>query len=167
LERRFSQATHHIPMNLDEFERLGEPDLVIAGLRVWIHGRQFPQSVDYWDGNWLRVTAYSVYQDSMVRAHGSILHLGELADLLRECEELYKTLQGCAALRCIEPNLAVELNAENGGCIRARVSITPDHMNESHSFEQEIDQTYLPPIIGSCQAILGKFPIRDPEALAK
>jgi hypothetical protein len=39
-------------MNPGELERLGEPDLVIAGLRVWVHGRQFPQAVDYWDGNW-------------------------------------------------------------------------------------------------------------------
>ncbi|MFC4159857.1 hypothetical protein [Chitinimonas lacunae] len=45
-------------MNLRELEALGEPDLLIAGLRVWIHGSQFPNAVDYWDGNWLRVTAY-------------------------------------------------------------------------------------------------------------
>jgi hypothetical protein len=153
-------------MNLGELEQLGEPDLVIARLRVWVHGRQFPQAADYWDGNWLLVTAYWVSPDSMVRAHGPILHLGELAGLLRECEALYKTLRGGAALRCIEPNLAVELKAENGGRISAKLSITPDHMNESHRFEEEIDQTYLPPVIGSCQAILEKYPIREPEALA-
>ena len=153
-------------MNPGKLEQLGEPDLVIAGLRVWVHGRQFPQAVDYWDGNWLRITACCVYPDSMVRAQGPILHLGELAGLLRECEELYKTLQGGAALRCIEPNLAVELKAENGGRIRAKLSITPDHLKESHSFEEEIDQTYLPPVIRSCQAIVEKFPIRDPMAPA-
>lgn len=154
-------------MNLSELEQLGEPHLVIAGLRVWIHGRQFPQALDYWDGNWLRVTAYCVYPDSMVRAHGTIIHLGEVFGLLRECEQLYQTLQGSAALRCIEPNLAVELLAETGGRIRVKLSITPDHMVESHSFEEEIDQTYIPPIIGSCQAILAQFPICEPDAITK
>lgn len=154
-------------MNLSELAQLGEPHLVISGLRVWIHGRQFPDALDCWDGNWLRVTAYCVYPDSMVRAHGTIIHLGEVFGLLRECERLYQTLQGRAVLRCIEPNLTVELLAETGGRIRAKVSITPDHMVESHSFEEEIDQTYIPPIICSCQEILIQFPIREPEAIAK
>ena len=154
-------------MNLRELEQLGEPDLEIAGLRVWIHGRQFTQALDYWDGNWLRVTAYCAYPDSMVRTHGPLIHLGEVFGLLRECERLYQSLQGSAALRCIEPNLALEFIAESGGRIRIRLSITPDHMFESHSYTEEIDQTYLPPIIGSCQAILAKYPIRQPEAPAK
>jgi hypothetical protein len=51
-------------MNEREIENLGEPDLRVAGLRVWIHGRQFPDSQDYWDGNWLNATAYCVYPDS-------------------------------------------------------------------------------------------------------
>jgi hypothetical protein len=34
-----------------------DPDLKIFGLCVWIHGRQFESSVDFWDGNWLRATA--------------------------------------------------------------------------------------------------------------
>ncbi|MES2354658.1 MAG: hypothetical protein V4568_09715 [Pseudomonadota bacterium] len=154
-------------MNLRELETLGEPDLVIAGLRVWIHGRQFPQAIDYWDGNWLRVTAYCVYPESVVRSHGPIIHLSEVVGLLRECEMLYQTLEGQAVLRCIEPNLGVELIAETGGHIKVQLSITPDHMTESHSFEEEFDQSYLPPIIASCRAILAKFPVRESEVLPK
>jgi hypothetical protein len=154
-------------MNLRELAQLGEPDLVIAGLRIWVHGRQFPQATDYWDGNWLRVTAYCVHPDSIVRAHGPIIHLGEVVGLLRECESLHQTIHGSAALRCMEPNLAAELIAETGGRIKVKLSITPDNLNEAHSFESEIDQTYLPPIIRSCQAILNKFPVREPAALGK
>jgi hypothetical protein len=153
-------------MDRRELESLGEPDLAIAGLRVWIHGRQFPQSADYWDGNWLRVTAYCIYPHSIVRAHGAIIHLGEIVGLLRECEHLYQTLQGQASLRCIEPNLGVELTAETGGHITVQLTITPDQMTESHNFTDSIDQTYLPPIITACQAILAKFPVREPEQLA-
>jgi hypothetical protein len=150
-----------------ELEALGEPDLQIAGLRVWVHGRQFPPSQDYWDGNWLRVTAYCSYPQSSVRVHGSIVHLGEIHGLHREVENLYQTLQGQAELRCIEPNLGVELQAQTGGHIRVKISITPDHMTEAHSYTDGFDQTYLPPIIGGCKAILDKFPLREPEALQR
>ena len=152
-------------MDSRELESLGEPDLVIAGLRIWVHGRQFPQSADYWDGNWLRVTAYCMYPQSIVRAHGAIIHLGEIVGLLNECENLYKTLNGQACLRCIEPNLGVELTAESGGHINVRLTITPDQLTESHNFTDGIDQTYLLPIISACQAILTKFPVREPEQL--
>ena len=154
-------------MNHRELEELGEPDLVVAGLRLWVHGRQFPQSVDYWDGNWLCVTAYCVYPESTVRAHGTIIHLGEVVCLLQECEHLYQTLQGQATLRCIEPNLGVQLTAQNGGHIEVQLSITPDHINESHSFTDSIDQTFLPPIIAACRAILDKFPVRESEKCPK
>jgi hypothetical protein len=152
-------------MDPRELEHLGEPDLTIAGLRLWVHGRQFPQSSDYWDGNWLRVTAYSVYPDSQVRAHGPIVHLSEIVVLLRECKRLYQSLEGTAGLRCIEPNLRVELVAENRGRIKMALSITPDQMTESHSFTDDLDQTYLPPIIAACQTILEKFPVREAEDL--
>ncbi len=31
-------------------ENLGKPDIKISGLEIWIHGNQFPESDDYWDG---------------------------------------------------------------------------------------------------------------------
>jgi len=153
-----------VKMKQREVENLGEHDLEIAGLRVWIHGRQFPDSTDYWDGNWLRVTAYCTYQ-SAVRVHGSLIHLREIAGLLQGCERLYQTLEGRAALECLEPNLRVELVAETGGHIHVVISITPDHMSETHSFTDGFDQTYLPPVIAACKRILERFPMRGAEGL--
>lgn len=150
-----------------EPETLGEPDLQIAGLRLWVHGRQFPQSQDYWDGNWLIVTALCSYPESSVRVHGSIVHLGEVYGLLHETETLYQSLEGRAELRCIEPTLGVELSAQTCGHIQVKISITPDHINESHSYTDGFDQTYLPPIITGCKAILSKFPLRESEALQR
>lgn len=154
-------------MSTRALDALGDPDLKIAGLRLWVHSRQFPKSQDYWDGNWLITTTHCLYPQSSVRAHGSIVHLGEIYGLLRSTENLYQTLQGQAELRCIEPNLGVELLAQTGGHIRVKISITPDHMTESHSFIDSFDQTYLPSIIAECKAILAKFPLREPEALQR
>ena len=94
----------------------------------------------------------------------SIVHLGEIYGLLHETETLYQTLQGQAELRCMEPNLGVQLLAQTGGHIRVKISITPEHMSESHNYMDGFDQTYLPPIIAGCKAILAKFPLRDAEA---
>jgi hypothetical protein len=154
-------------MNSLELEALGALDLEIAGLRLWVHGRQFPQSQDYWGGNWLIVTARCSYPQSSVQAHGSIVRLGEIYGLLHEIETLYQTLQGQAELRCIEPNLAVELLAQTGGHIRVTISITPEYMSESLSYTDGFDQTYLPPIIAGCKAILAKFPVRAAETLQR
>jgi hypothetical protein len=38
-------------MNLTDVHRL--PDLTFGPLRLWALGRQFPDSSDQWDGNWL------------------------------------------------------------------------------------------------------------------
>lgn len=152
-------------MSHRELENLGEPDLQIAGLRVWVHGRQFPDATDYWDGNWLRVTACCTYPESSVRVHGSIIHLGEVVGLQRGLERLYETLTGRAELVCIEPNLHVDLEAETGGHIRVVISITPDHLSEKHTFSDNFDQTFLPPITAACSRILERFPVRQAHQL--
>lgn len=36
--------------------RHGRPDLVLVGFRLWVHGRQFPDKQDYYDGNWLTIS---------------------------------------------------------------------------------------------------------------
>ena len=50
--------------------------------------------------------------------------------------------------------------ADRLGHIRAQVDITPDNLTQSHRFEFEIDQSYLPNIIEKCAAIVQKYPIR-------
>jgi len=152
-------------MDTTEIERLGEPDLRIAGLRVWVHGRQFPDSADYWDGNWLNATAYCLYPDSSVRVRGSFLHLSEIAHFLRECQHLYESLGGKAGLDCMEPYVDVQLSAQTGGHIKVELCLRPDLATESHRFTDGFDQTFLPAIISQCRRILERFPVREPEKL--
>jgi hypothetical protein len=153
-------------MNPREIEALGAPDIQIAGLRIWVHGRQFEDSMDYWDGNWLRVTAYCIYPDAIVRVHGSIIHLGEIAGLKRDCAQLHESLKGVAKLDCIEPNLSAKLEMHWNGGIGVQINITPDHLAQTHSFEDALDQTYLPGIIRQCDEVLSRLPIRDADGVA-
>src|SRR6185295_10495914 len=91
---------------------MDEPNLQIGGLKLWVRGRQFPSAQDYWDGNWLKVTARCDSASSTVSAAGPIVHLGELVQFLEECERLYESLSGIAKLDCMEPNLSVTLMAK-------------------------------------------------------
>jgi hypothetical protein len=152
-------------MNEREIETLGDPDLRVAGLRVWIHGRQFPDAQDYWDGNWLNATAYCVYPDSIVRVRGSFLHLTEIARFTGECQHLYERLSGKAGLDCMEPNIDVQLSAQTAGHIKVELCLRPDLSTDSHRFTDEFDQTFLPAIISQCKRILERFPLREPEKL--
>lgn len=146
-------------MDIRKLELLGEPDLTIAGLRVWIHGRQFPDSSDYWDANWLQVTACCVYPTSAVTTQGPIIHLGEVLDFQQSCQKMYDTLSGKAELTRTELELLVSMEAGAGGHISLEIAITPNTVFEEHIYRDSIDQSYLPPILDASKSILNAYPV--------
>ena len=141
-------------------ERLGPPDVKLAGLQIWVHGRQFPDHQDYWDGNWLNVTVHCGGAGASVWASGPIIHLGELHGWQLRATKLYERLAGEAVLETVEPNLSVSLKSQGSGHLRMEVSITPDHMTQSHQFRFDIDQSYLPPLLNQCRQVLQMYPVR-------
>ena len=141
-------------------EPLGAPNLHIAGLRLWVHGRQFPMADDYWDGNWLHVTVHCAAPRARVWITGPILHVPEMAHFLRGVEAIHASLQGEAILPCIEPELAVTLTAERLGHMTTVVAITPDHLSQVHRFTFALDQSYLLQVIDSCRTILRQYPMK-------
>jgi hypothetical protein len=146
-------------------EHLGVPDIKLEGLQIWIHSRQFPNEEDYWDGNWLNVTAHCGTHEADVWTSGAILHAPDIARWLAALEEMDKSLSGEANLVSLEPELCVELNMKELGQISMRVEITPDHMTQEHNFQFEIDQSYLPSLIESCRKVLAKYPTKGkPDA---
>ncbi len=140
-------------------EHLGDPDIKLAGLEIWFHSRQFPDSKEYWDTNWMNVTVHCGAQGSNVRVQGSIIHLSEVSGFLSGLKPLYKNLKGKAQMLCMEPYLTIELEATSLGHIKMSVDITPDHLCQKHNFVFEIDQSYLPKLIFECEAIIKKYPI--------
>jgi hypothetical protein len=146
---------------LPSTEDLGEPDLKVAGFQLWVHGREFPESDDYYDGNWLYVTAHCGASGASVWAQGSILMVTDIAVFGGGCAAMLNGDLKSAALDPFEPELQVVLEETDGlGHIHALVEITPDHLRQAHRFEFEIDQSYLPAIIRQCSEIVQKHPIR-------
>ena len=145
-------------------EELGEPALKVAGFQLWVHGRQFPDSTDYYDGNWLRVTAHAGAAGASVWASGAILMVPDLIRWADECEALAEGRGNNAKLSPLEPELAVTISpVDQLGHLKMRVQITPDPLNQEHTFEFEIDQTFLPVIVKQCRAIGGVYPTRGEE----
>ena len=145
---------HHVE------EPLGAPDLHITGLRLWIHGRQFPMADDYWDGNWLQVTVHCGAPGASVWVTGPILPVLEIAHFVRGVEAIHASLHGEAILPCMEPELAISLTAEGLGHITMVVDITSDHLSQTHRFTFTLDQTFLLPVIDSCRTILRQYPVK-------
>ncbi len=145
-------------------EEVGEPDLNVAGLQLWIHGRERPDATDYYDGNWLMVTAHCGASRASVWVSGAILMATDLARWSRECEALRDGQVQQAELNPPEPELRISIQRiDRHGHFRMRVEITPDHLRQAHSFDFEIDQTYLPAIERQCRSILATYQTRGEE----
>lgn len=141
-------------------ESLGPPDISFAGLQVWLHGRQFPEAEDYWDGNWLNVTAHCDDEGADVWVGGPILHAPDLARCLEELEEMCRTLRGGATLPSLEPELDVEFKMEPLGRVTMRVEITPNYLTQQHEFTFELDQTHLKPLLEDCRKAVRRYPTK-------
>jgi hypothetical protein len=140
-------------------EELGDPDIKIGGLRIWIHGRESPDSKDYWDANWVNVTVECQAQGSSVFTSGTIIHMSEISHFLSGAEKIHKALKGVAEMPCMEPYLSVKLEAGELGHIKISVDITPDHLQQKHNFIFETDQSYLLGLISDCKVALEKYPL--------
>lgn len=139
----------------------GEPGLKIAGFQLWVHERQFPKLKDHYDGNWLRVTAHCSASGASVWAQGAILMVSDIAAFGHGCAAMHAGATKSAALASCEPDLQLSLDAtDRVGHIRMQVNITPDYQRQSHRFEFEIDQSYLPGIIKQCSDLVREYPIR-------
>jgi hypothetical protein len=140
--------------------RARDPDLRFAGLRLWVWGREFPGSDDYWDGNWLNIEARVEATGAVVRTSGACLRSDEIASFADQLENLYKNVCGNAELACLEPNLSIKVRCDKLGAVEAVICITPDHMTQMHKFTFAIDQSYLPEPLKGCREILDRFPIK-------
>ncbi|HEY2408012.1 MAG TPA: hypothetical protein VGI10_18520 [Polyangiaceae bacterium] len=149
-----------------DLRALGEPDIVIASLSVWIQRREFPDATDYWDGNWLQAVARCSQRGATVCATGPILRTDEIREFCDQCASLQANLAGDAKLTCMEPYLRVELAGNARGQIAVTITLTPDHLVQRHEFRDQSDQSYLPLIVTACRRVLARFPVvgTDPSS---
>ena len=136
-----------------------EPDIRLRGFSLWADGREFPNATDFWDSNWLIIRAEMRASGAYVERSGPILTTADIEQFRDDLLQMVDTLTGEAALTGMEPGLRLHLKMQKLGRIEAVVEITPDHLTQQHSFEVEADQSFLPGLVASCEAILKRFPV--------
>ncbi len=143
--------------------KLGEPDIHVCGLRIWVYGRQYPDDQDYWDGNWLTVTiAYSTQTSIACVGTGPWIHTSELLHWKEELQAIYGPAKGIARLDCMEPMLKAKVSLDDK---TFDVVVKPQCIGEEHHYVEDIDQSHLPALIRQIEKVLETYPIRSsPEA---
>jgi hypothetical protein len=100
-----------------KFAYLGEPNIDFQGLRIWVHGRQFPEGTGgYWDGNWLRVTIhYHSANSNFILENDPAIHLSDLYQLQLECAAIKDGKKENADVEFIEPYLHFKFDFKTTG----------------------------------------------------
>ena len=140
-----------------------EPSLRFGGFSLWVDQRQFPDASDYWDGNWLMVRARMGASGARVECEGPILMTTDVKQFRDQLAAMVDSLTGEATLMGLEPEINVVLTMQKMGQVEATIEITADHINQHHRFTFELDQSYLPGLVRSCEAILDQFPVVNLE----
>jgi hypothetical protein len=120
-------------MDFSENE-LQNPDFCIGGLEVSIYGRQFPESDDYWDGNWLNVIACCTANSSTVSAYDCSAFEKYKILLRAQMEKPYvvdSTLQKYVN-RNYRPNASIG-NGSTAAAIRYELATGSKVVNKLHS----------------------------------
>src|SRR3989344_3103391 len=107
-----------------------KPHIEFGPLRIWIHGRQFPEAEDYWDGNWLFATAHY----NSIEATGAIITAHEIRSLMEDCKKVLETGKGVIDLACTEPYIELHLESDLLGHLNGKIEITPDPAKEAHEY---------------------------------
>lgn len=127
--------------------------------------RQYPDSRDYWDGNWIRVDVAA--KSTGFQAHlEEWLHLGEVAAFRRDLLGMSADLKGSALLETMEDFLRLEVKIDALGRLHWSVALTYRTGRDPKSclqFGFENDQSYLPEIAAGLDAILKDFPLVSPR----
>lgn len=142
------------------FNDLDKPHIELAGLKLWVHSYQYPDANDYDDANWLNATAICSNRGAAVRVEGAFIRTTEIFAWQHAVETLAANSVGEARLDCVEPELAITLKGLPLGPVQVHIQITPDQLNQEHSFTFSIDQSSLGPLVLQCASLLRSFPIR-------
>ena len=146
---------------MPNWDSYGDPDLTVGPLEIWVHGREFPDSDDPWDGNWLRVSARCRVPGSFAHVSGSFLDTVSFAGFATELESLARTVNGQATLESLEPELKAALSKQEPDASLALViEMVPDVPRTTHKFEVTLDQSEIPAILKQCEGIVERYPVR-------
>jgi hypothetical protein len=138
-----------------KFHLLGEETII----EIDVFYRDYPNSSDYWDGNWvtskinIKIPGYLVNFDANLRTD-------ELRDFANEIKLMSKLLKGKATLKNLDNYLHIECEMDKlGKIIWTAETCYPAGYGAVLKFEFESDQSFLIGLIKELETILTAFPV--------
>ena len=138
-----------------KFHLLGEETTI----EIDVLYRNYPNSSDYWDGNWvtskinIKIPGYLVNFDADLR-------IDELRDFANEIKLMSKLLKGKAILNNLDNYLHIECEMDKlGKIIWTAETCYPSGYGAVLKFEFESDQSFLIGLIKELENILTAFPV--------
>ena len=121
---------------------------------------EFPDSLDYWDGNW--VYAYVRIRVGGFRAeYEALLRTDEIAHLRNGIAQLHVDLKGTASFQSMEEWLKMTVDGDGRGhFVAACEARDKPGAGNMLRFGLRFDQTELPPVLASLDAVLAAFPVK-------
>jgi hypothetical protein len=114
---------------------------------------------DRWDGNWIDCEV-EVSVGAFRGRFRANLRSDELGTFCAELEALNGTLEGTASLNTMEEQIALSLTGDGKGPFRVQgTAVDTAGSGNRLQFGFEIDQMYLPEILGSLEQLLKAFPV--------
>jgi hypothetical protein len=128
-------------------------------IKLTVLGRSHPSCTDYWDGNWLR-TDVAVQVGGFSGRYVADLRAEEFRSFKDEVNNLYSALDGEAAFTTMEGQVSLLLRGDGLGhvSVKAELLDAAGIGNRLHC-EFGVDQTYLPALIDSLEAIDAAWPV--------
>jgi hypothetical protein len=134
--------------------------LKLAGFELTVLGRQFPDSHDVWDGNWLNVVCNCQDARLKLKATGPFLTVGEIMDLLDKLKQANEGEISFARVEIIEPELNLFLSVTSDKQVLLQADLQPEDKRQSERFEFKLNQAEILAAIEQCQIILQTYPMR-------
>lgn len=141
------------------------PTIVIGAegsehIAIAVTRREFPESADYWDGNWVYATV-RIRVGAFRGEYEAQLRTDELAQLRSGLVRLHAELSGNASLESMEEWLRITIEGDGRGHFIARCEARDQPgIGNMLRFELRFDQTELPPVLASLDAVLAAFPVK-------
>lgn len=128
-------------------------------LTVRVIRRNHPESLEYWDGNWL--TAEISISSGTFKGHfEAFLRTNEFASFRRELQALYESLNGSASFEPMEPWLEINVTGDGKGHFVARCVARDDLADDRRfHFSTMVDQTELAIVLDGLNEIMSAFPV--------
>lgn len=140
------------------------PSIVIGAaagdhVAITVRQREHRDATDLWDRGWLRATV-QVGAGAFEGAYDALVRVEELARLRTSLAQLHTELTGKARFEAMEDWLRMDLEGDGRGHFVAMCEARAQPGTGSTlRFELHLDQSELPPVLASLDAVLAAFPL--------